>query len=707
MRPSQSRAALSPTPCTSTTAGASLGPRSTTYACPPKTGSASIAISITTINVAPTLTTISTLPGATEDTPFTIDYATLLAASDAADGDGDPILFRVEAVSTGTLTKGGIAVIPGTTTLGTGESLVWTPDTDVNGVLDAFTVVASDGLLDSGTPVQVTVDVAPANDAPTLTTIDTFAFATLQDQPFNITYATLLAASDAADVDGDTILFQIQSVQSGTLTKDGDAVVPGTTTLGPGETLVWTPTGIYGTLNAFRVRAYDGALTSAFDVQVRIQVAALPTPYKAKKATPIVDDDGDLYTVSLKGFGTVGIFIDDPDQDGKGPIELITATSTDGASIITVTVKRAKTGDGLVSIGGVQGDTIGSIVAVASDLVGPGITLTGYLGSLTLHDILNGADIDTDGHPSLTTYIKAHVVDDGTDITTTTRLDLYVASYGLGQITAPTMKNLTTKGDKKIFNTGDFQADITLTDALAVRSIEDINIAGEVACIWTFPGGADDISFNSTADTFDTLFGGDVNSLSVKNDLHGTWESNSIKNLNVKGSIIDALITLNQAPLAGKPALGELTVKYWITGSQILVAGNINKATVGGMEDSNLFAGVDGSVIGLPDPTADFVSEATISRFTLKGIKVGKVYVDSFINSNIAASILGVPTPIGKKPIYGIVLAYAQTDNAFTPFGLAANTLYYTRYFDAVNGTLLWPDDAGAWPIDDFTISVA
>ncbi|MBI4661148.1 MAG: hypothetical protein HY735_20150, partial [Verrucomicrobia bacterium] len=76
-------------------------------------------------NAAPTLTTISSLTGATEDTPFTITYAALAAAADEADADDDPISFRVEAVSTGTLTKGGSAVTPGTTLLSAGESLVW------------------------------------------------------------------------------------------------------------------------------------------------------------------------------------------------------------------------------------------------------------------------------------------------------------------------------------------------------------------------------------------------------------------------------------------------------------------------------------------------------------------------------------------------------------------------------------------------------
>ena len=103
-----------------------------------------VSITITPVNDPPTLTTISTLTGATEDTPYTITYAALAAAANEADAEGDAISFRVEAVSTGTLQKGGVNVTPGTTLLSSGESFVWTPATNANGTLNAFTVKAYD-----------------------------------------------------------------------------------------------------------------------------------------------------------------------------------------------------------------------------------------------------------------------------------------------------------------------------------------------------------------------------------------------------------------------------------------------------------------------------------------------------------------------------------------------------------------------------------
>ena len=126
-----------------------------------------IRLDVNAVNEAPTLTSISDLAGATEDTAFTITYAALAAAANEADLDGDPISFLVQAVTTGTLTKNGVEVVTGSTTLGVGEQLVWLPGPpNSNGTINAFTVRAFDKILTSSSAVQVRVVTAPVNDRP-------------------------------------------------------------------------------------------------------------------------------------------------------------------------------------------------------------------------------------------------------------------------------------------------------------------------------------------------------------------------------------------------------------------------------------------------------------------------------------------------------------------------------------------------------------
>lgn len=183
-----------------------------------------LTVTVTDVNEAPTLTTINPLTGATEDTAYAITYSALLAASNAADVDAGGttgMVFRVEAVSTGTLyTDAGLTtqVTAGTTTLGTGQTWYWKPTQDANGSgLNAFTVKAVDsGSLSSATAVQVTVDVAAVNDAPTAISPTTGSVSTFDSA--NAVAATL----SATDVDNTTWTFSIQSITLNSTTQVND-----------------------------------------------------------------------------------------------------------------------------------------------------------------------------------------------------------------------------------------------------------------------------------------------------------------------------------------------------------------------------------------------------------------------------------------------------------------------------------------------------
>ncbi|MHC4592173.1 MAG: right-handed parallel beta-helix repeat-containing protein, partial [Planctomycetota bacterium] len=149
-------------------------------------------------NTAPTLSAVSDLPGAFEDQDFTIAYADLAAAADEVDADGDVVSFRVESVTSGTLTKDGSPVVPGVTLLSPGESLVWHAEENANGTLAAFAVRASDGWDLSGAPVQASAVVAAVNDAPVA---NPDGYAVAEDGTLVVDAAGGVLANDG-DVDG-------------------------------------------------------------------------------------------------------------------------------------------------------------------------------------------------------------------------------------------------------------------------------------------------------------------------------------------------------------------------------------------------------------------------------------------------------------------------------------------------------------------------
>ena len=224
------------------------------------------------INVPPMLTAVSSLGGAVEDTSFIISYELLAAAADEFDSEGQPISFLIDLIQSGIVTKAGRDIIPGTTLLGPGEFVTWTPDANANGLIDAFVVKAWDAKDASAMGVIVQVDVAAVNDAPTLSVVATLLDA-VENEPYTISYNDLALAADEADVEGSPISFRIEWISSGTLTLDGQAVSPGFTLVSAGGILTWLPAPeANGTVEAFSITAWDGALSSVTPVPVNVDV---------------------------------------------------------------------------------------------------------------------------------------------------------------------------------------------------------------------------------------------------------------------------------------------------------------------------------------------------------------------------------------------------------------------------------------------------
>ncbi|MCW1921385.1 YHYH protein [Luteolibacter arcticus] len=225
---------------------------------------------------APTLTAISTLNGATEDTAFTISHADLAAAADEADANGDAISFRIESVVSGSLTKNGAAVIAGSTLIAAGESVVWTPGANENGTLAAFTVKAWDGALASSSAITVTASVAAVvdpNNAPVMNPV-TISRDLGIGSTDSLAHSFFVSQTNPSDSDGDPIQFRIESVPNGSLTKNGVPVTPGVTTLASGEALIWSPAGLAPDTSrvGFTLKAWDGADASVNTATVQFSV---------------------------------------------------------------------------------------------------------------------------------------------------------------------------------------------------------------------------------------------------------------------------------------------------------------------------------------------------------------------------------------------------------------------------------------------------
>jgi Ca2+-binding RTX toxin-like protein len=242
---------------------------------------------------APTLTSVSPLTGASEDAAFTITYAALAAAADEADAQGDPIAFRVESVTSGTLTKNGVVVVAGSTQLAPGEQLVWTPARDANGTLAAFKMRAADATLASTNDVPVSVTVAAVNDAPVLVNA-------IADQRATTSSAfSLTVPADAfTDVDSAALTY--------TATRADGSALPAWLSFNAGtRTFSGTPaSGDLGTVSV-KVTASDGSLSASDTLEVTVAVPVGVTALGTEGRDSLSGSLGDDVISGLGGHDTL------------------------------------------------------------------------------------------------------------------------------------------------------------------------------------------------------------------------------------------------------------------------------------------------------------------------------------------------------------------------------------------------------------------
>lgn len=161
-------------------------------------------------------------------------------------------------------------------------------------------------------------------------------------------------------------------------------------------------------------------------------------------------DTGQRYRVALTGPGRAGVILDDPDGNGRGGIAQVVLENTTVKSSLAVT-------GAATSIGAITGRAIGSIAAPRADLAGAGVTLTGWLGSLRVRNVLNGADVTAAGRRNQATTITLGSVGDGSVIAVSSMLRTFTSrTVGDAEILAPVAGDVTV--------TGDFSGRLRITD---------------------------------------------------------------------------------------------------------------------------------------------------------------------------------------------------------------------------------------------------
>ncbi|MGY0195697.1 beta strand repeat-containing protein [Leptothrix sp. BB-4] len=255
--------------------------------------------------------------------------------------------------------------------------LRYTPEADANGSAWAtLRYTVSDGKDHSASDYAMTFQVNAVNDAPTLSKVDVLQ-GCLSDTFRVIRHADLLAAADEADRDGDAVGFQVVAVSSGTLQKWNGATwsdaVAGTTTVTSGETLRWKgAANASGSIDAFTVKAWDGALASGNTVQVRADVAAAVAGFDILGNRP-EDRSGASVSAAgdVNGDGLADVIVGAHGADQWQGRSHVVFGKADGQSVKLSAVDAGH--GGFVIRGELSGDLSGIAVGGAGDVNGDGL----------------------------------------------------------------------------------------------------------------------------------------------------------------------------------------------------------------------------------------------------------------------------------------------------------------------------------------------
>ena len=369
------------------------------------------------------------------------------------------------------------------------------------------------------------------------------------------------------------------------------------------------------------------------------------------------DVDGDTYSISLSGSGLFIFVADDPQADGTGAIEELRFLGADSASSVVTISTKAAGGDGFVDLHSATGAGLKSFTASTTDVVGSGLEFSGFVGTITLHDILAGADLVAGGTASQQTTFKALSIGADSDLMFGSSLKTFtVARFGAGSLQAAGIGALSVTGDKKQGLIGNMEADVTLTGGSGALPLKKVNITGQISdAEWEITGDLGKVTVRGGAAHWDLAVTGSISLLSTPQWLEGSLTAKTVKSLKIAGDWT-ADITLTGTG----EAMGSAKIGGQVRNSQIVSTGSIGLFSASALIGSQIYVG-----FAPTDPeesllVGDFATTSRIAKLTIGSKKGGGPALD---NSVIAASTLGKVT-IGQ----------IDTLNAGTEFGIAIET---------------------------------
>ncbi len=327
-------------------------------------------------------------------------------------------------------------------------------------------------------------------------------------------------------------------------------------------------------------------------------------------------------------------------------------------------------------------NTLGSI-SIAGGVSGAEWEITGKAGAITVGSIRD-SQITVNG--DLAGFTSKGWADESLLSVSKSLGAVSLINWVGGSISAAKITSMTTKGQvgSKTVEAiaGDYSGELiasgvglvptTVTlGALTVSGTlrANVDVTGKAGAVTV--GSADDMSISATGDIASFTSKGQVLELTLHSDgslgavsainwLGGSISADKVLSITTKGQLLTktqpeitgdffAKVNVSGEGVSSKlAALGNVTIAGSLINSQVLVGGNVGVVSVGAMDHSVLFAGVNPAVdpTGLPTSKGQFTvldtktgALSTLAGFTVTGKGYGSAEA-TFVNSRVAAGTL-------------------------------------------------------------------
>ncbi len=524
-------------------------------------------------------------------------------------------------------------------------TLTYTPAPNGNGIAVVTVVLKDDGGTanggeDTSAAQTFSIAVSSVNDVPSFTggqDVVVGVDAGVQNLPH---WATSISPGPANEAD-QSLTFLVGNSN------------PGLFDVGPAisndGTLTFTPASdAAGSATVTAVLKDDGGIANGgvdtSDGQTFLITIGHEVDLDAKGKWQGWDANNEWLTISLTGPGTGTLLF--PEDGNCDPIRLTLQDTTDKSSLKISTKGRGS--DTTIGDIVIESGLLRRLTAKTTDIVGDGISATGngYIGSVYVRDIRNGADIVLPGTGATRGItIKAGVLYSDTDIVLGSPLKSLTAVQWVGSsLTAPWASSISIKGDRRNDIAGDFGADLTFTGADPKKGIA----LGKLSVAGTITDSVITANFGSlgtiTAAQWDS---GSLDALWAKNIMtKGNRRDPSITGdfgaaLNLTGQDSRGM-SLNKLQVAGKivgPEFNPLDPSY-----QINLAGGVGTIMAAQWDSGSLEALWAKNIMTKgnrrdPSITGDFGATLNLTGQDKRGMSLNKLQVaGKILDSQITLS---------------------------------------------------------------------